>query len=48
LERLCEVVRHNCHKSARQIQQIVVDDVLHHINGHKIYDDITLLVLKQK
>ena len=48
LERLCEVVKQNWERSAREIKQIVIDDVRGHIGEQKVYDDITLLVLKQK
>ncbi|HEY9636400.1 MAG TPA: SpoIIE family protein phosphatase [Coleofasciculaceae cyanobacterium] len=48
IERLCEVVRLYWQHSANQIQQAVIDDVRQHIGKQKVYDDITLLVLKQK
>jgi serine phosphatase RsbU (regulator of sigma subunit)/tetratricopeptide (TPR) repeat protein len=48
LERLIEVVQQNCHKSAQEIQQAVISDVKEYIGQQKVYDDITLLVLKQK
>lgn len=48
IERLCEVVRLNWQQSANQIRQAVIDDVRSHIGQQKVYDDITLLVLKQK
>ncbi|AFY82191.1 AAA family ATPase [Oscillatoria acuminata] len=48
LERLIEVVQQNCHKSADDIQQAVIADVKGYIGQQKVYDDITLLVLKQK
>jgi predicted ATPase/serine phosphatase RsbU (regulator of sigma subunit) len=48
LERLIEVVQQNCHKSASEIQQAVIADVKGYIGQQKVYDDITLLVLKQK
>ncbi len=47
LERLCEVISHNWEKSAEEIRQAVVDDVRRHIGEHKVYDDLTLVVLKQ-
>jgi sigma-B regulation protein RsbU (phosphoserine phosphatase) len=46
--RLCEVVRQNVDKSASNIRQAVIEDLRSHIGTQKIYDDITLLVLKQK
>ncbi|UBF29585.1 SpoIIE family protein phosphatase [Kovacikia minuta CCNUW1] len=48
LERLCEIVSQNWQKSVHEIRQALVDDVYRHIGDQKIYDDITLLVLKQK
>jgi serine phosphatase RsbU (regulator of sigma subunit) len=48
IERLCEVVRLNRQYSAPAIKQAVIDDVRSHIGTQKVYDDITLLVLKQK
>ena len=48
LERLCELARQNWHKSAEEIRQTIIDDVLGHIGKQKVYDDITFLVLKQK
>ena len=48
LERLCEIISHNWHHSARAIQQAIIVDVRQHIGTQKVYDDITLLVLKQK
>jgi len=48
LERLCEVVNCNWQRSAEEIKQAVINDVQQHIDAQKVYDDITLLVLKQK
>ncbi len=48
LERLCQVVSENCRQSAIEIRQAIVGDVQAHIGKQKVYDDITLLVLKQK
>lgn len=48
LERLCEVVKLNWCRSADKIKQAVIDDVQRHIGEQRVYDDITLLVLKQK
>ena len=46
LERLIEVVKKNGKRSAREIRQTVIDDVRQHIGMQKVYDDITLVVLK--
>ena len=48
LERLCEVVKRNWCKSAADIRQAAIADVRQHIGSHKVYDDITLVVLKKK
>jgi predicted ATPase/serine phosphatase RsbU (regulator of sigma subunit)/tRNA A-37 threonylcarbamoyl transferase component Bud32 len=48
LERLCEVVSRNWHLEAKAIQQAVIADVRHFIGEQKVFDDITILVLKQK
>lgn len=46
LERLIEVVKMNGKRSAKEIRQNVIDDVRQHIGRQKVYDDITLVVLK--
>ncbi len=48
VDRLCEVIRQNVDASAINIRQAVIEDLRSHIGTQKIYDDITLLVLKQK
>ncbi|SOD96982.1 PP2C family protein-serine/threonine phosphatase [Caenispirillum bisanense] len=48
LDRLCRVVSDHWAEPADRIKQAVVDDVMRHIGGHVIYDDLTLIVLKQK
>jgi serine phosphatase RsbU (regulator of sigma subunit) len=48
LERLCQMVQNNWKTSAEYIRQIVVADVRKHIGIHKIYDDITLVIIKKK
>ncbi|HEY9844906.1 MAG TPA: SpoIIE family protein phosphatase [Candidatus Caenarcaniphilales bacterium] len=48
LEHFCEVVSRNWQRSAVEIKQAVIDDLRHYIGQHRVYDDITLLVLKQK
>ncbi len=48
LERLCEVVSRNWSQAAEGIKDAVVADVESYIGEGEIYDDITLLVLKQK
>jgi len=48
IERLCEVVSQNWHRSAEQIKQATIDDLRKFRGEEKVLDDITLLVLKQQ
>jgi len=48
LDRLCEIISQNWHYPAETIKSTVIADVKDHIGNHVIYDDLTLLVLKQK
>jgi serine phosphatase RsbU (regulator of sigma subunit) len=48
LDRLCAVLSQHWDQSAETIKQAVVDDVMRHIGTQKVYDDVTLVVLKQK
>ncbi|MCP2727325.1 SpoIIE family protein phosphatase [Limnofasciculus baicalensis] len=48
LERLCQIVSCNWQESADDIRQAVIQDLRSHIGSHTVYDDITLLILKQK
>ena len=48
IEKLCEVISHNWHGSAEQVKQAVIDDVKQFIGTQKVFDDITLVVLKQQ
>ncbi|WP_349649018.1 SpoIIE family protein phosphatase [Candidatus Parabeggiatoa sp. HSG14] len=48
IERLCEIISHQWHLSALEIKQMIIDDVRQHIGEQKVFDDITLLILKQK
>jgi predicted ATPase/serine phosphatase RsbU (regulator of sigma subunit)/tRNA A-37 threonylcarbamoyl transferase component Bud32 len=48
LDRLCQVVSQHWRSSVQEIRQAVIDDVRRHIGQQKIFDDITLLVIKQK
>jgi sigma-B regulation protein RsbU (phosphoserine phosphatase) len=45
IERLCSVLSHEWGRSAGEIREAVIDDVRHHIGGHTVYDDITLLIM---
>jgi serine phosphatase RsbU (regulator of sigma subunit) len=48
LERLCQVIRQNWQQTAQEIIEAVIADVRRFIGKQKVFDDITLLVLKQK
>lgn len=48
VERLCQMVQKHRHLSAVEICNKIVSDLRDYIKDHKIHDDITLLVLKQK
>jgi len=47
-ERLCEIIKQNWQKTAQEIRMVIIEDVHQFIGNQKIFDDITLLVLKQK
>jgi predicted ATPase/serine phosphatase RsbU (regulator of sigma subunit) len=48
IEPLIEVVALNREQSAAEIKQAVIDDVRRYIGEQKVFDDITLVVIKQK
>jgi PAS domain S-box-containing protein len=48
IDRLCAIVGQNWQQSADQIRQAVIDDVRLHIGTQRVFDDVTLLVIKQK
>jgi serine phosphatase RsbU (regulator of sigma subunit)/DNA-binding LacI/PurR family transcriptional regulator len=48
LERLCDVVSRNWRQPAEDVKDAILEDVMRHIGKQKIYDDITLVVLKQQ
>ena len=48
LDRLCKVTSRNRHRSAAEIRQAAIADLRQHIGNQTVYDDITLLVFKQK
>lgn len=47
LERLCQMVQVNRSKTASQIRQSIIKDLRDYIGVQKVFDDITLLVIKQ-
>ncbi len=48
LERLCDVASRNWQRSAEDIKQAIVDNVQQYIGEQKIFDDMTLLIIKRK
>jgi len=48
LEKMYEVLKRNRDRSAQEIRQAVIADLMQHIGKQKVFDDITLLVMKQK
>ncbi|MBV1877408.1 MAG: SpoIIE family protein phosphatase [Pseudomonadales bacterium] len=48
MQRLCEIVQKHWAKSADEIKKAVVLDVSRFIGDHTLYDDITLIVAKQR
>jgi two-component system, sensor histidine kinase ChiS len=47
-ERLCQIVEQHWQKTAHEIQLAVIQDVRQFIGKQKVFDDMTLLILKQK
>ena len=47
VDRLCEVVVQNHNETSEKIRDAIINDVMSHIGESKIYDDITVLVLKR-
>ncbi len=47
IERLCQVISCHWHQTADHIKQAVIQDVKTFIGSHKVYDDITLVILKR-
>jgi sigma-B regulation protein RsbU (phosphoserine phosphatase) len=48
LEKLCEVISQNWEVSAEEIKQAIIDDLKEFIGLQKVFDDITLVVIKQQ
>ncbi|MEM7758203.1 MAG: SpoIIE family protein phosphatase [Cyanobacteria bacterium P01_A01_bin.40] len=48
IDRLCKVLSFHWQQSAEVIKETVIEDVRQHIGKQKVYDDITLVVLKQR
>ena len=48
LKRLWQVVVENRHRCSLEIREAVINDVRQYIGAQKVFDDITLVVMKQK
>ncbi len=48
LKRLWQVVVENRHRPVREIREAVINDVRQYLGAMKVFDDITLVVMKQK
>ena len=48
IERLCEIISMNWHYSAEEIKLAAINDLRKFIGEEKVFDDITLVVLKQQ
>lgn len=48
MPRLCQVIAHSWGGTADQVKQAIIDDVKAFIGKQKVFDDITLLVLKRQ
>lgn len=48
LNRLCELISQHWAHTPEQLCQIILQDVSEYVDGHTIYDDITLLVAKRQ
>jgi len=46
--RLCEIIQQNWQQSAKELLNIIVADIKQFIGHQKVYDDVTLLVIKQR
>ncbi|WP_017307173.1 PP2C family protein-serine/threonine phosphatase [Spirulina subsalsa] len=48
IERLCTLVSRYWHESSEEIKLKIIEDVYQHIGEQKVFDDITLLIVKQR
>ena len=48
LDRLCTVLTNNWHTPAESIQKAVIEDVITYIGEQTVFDDLTLVVMKQQ
>ncbi len=48
LERLYQILQRTYQRTAAEIRQAVIADVYHHVGEQRIFDDLTLVVIKQR
>ncbi len=48
IERMCNVISQQWHLPSEQIKDAIITDVRRHIGEQKVFDDITLLILKRQ
>ncbi|MBP0027387.1 SpoIIE family protein phosphatase [Roseofilum sp. Guam] len=48
IDKLCKVVQAHHHQSAEEIRQAIIVNVQNHIGQHTVFDDMALVILKQK
>lgn len=48
LERLCQVISRNWNESADEIKNRIINEVMQFIGEQKVYDDLALVIMKQK
>jgi phosphoserine phosphatase RsbU/P len=48
VDQLCQIIGHHWQESVEEIKQAVMADVTRYIDGQKLLDDMTLVVIKQK
>jgi sigma-B regulation protein RsbU (phosphoserine phosphatase) len=48
LKRLWQVVVENRHRPVQEIREAVINDVRQYMGAMKVFDDITLVAMKQK
>lgn len=45
-ERLCEIIQANSEFDAKQLKEVIIDDILKFLNGQNLHDDLTLILMK--
>ncbi|MBD3224901.1 MAG: SpoIIE family protein phosphatase [Caldithrix sp.] len=47
-QHLCELLKQNKNSDVKDLKEIIIDDILKFLNGQKLHDDLTLVLLKIK